>query len=237
MLRRTHTRWFHVCRCGAGTAGLTGLQLPAPPWGWFFSFKFFLLGTGEAEPSAGRRCGVSGAPRFPAESPVLPNTHRSHGIYREPGGPGRCRGAGAVPMLWLPPGLGVDAPPAGSARTPRPSPPSLHDALAAFAPPHHERRHEQRDQDGQHDEGAQHAVRGVVQRPARRGAVPEVLFVHGHEELVHQPVGPVAVEPLGDQRRAVRQLPVGAAKHRDSAVYISIYTLYIMYIKYKIYTT
>lgn len=134
-------------------------------------------------------------------------------------------------MLSLPPGLGTlrDAPLAGSSqapgtsqgRPPRPSPappaPALHDALAAFAPPHHERCHQQGDKDGQHDEGTQDAVRGVVQRPARRGAVPEVLFVHGHEELVHQPVGPVAVEPLGDQRRAVRQLPVSAATHTGRA--------------------
>lgn len=88
---------------------------------------------------------------------------------------------------------------------------SLHDALAAFAPPHHQRGHQQGDEDGQQDEGAEDAVGGVVQRPAGGSAVPEVLLVHGHEELVHQPVGPVAVEPLGDQRRAVRQLPVCAA--------------------------
>lgn len=88
---------------------------------------------------------------------------------------------------------------------------SLHDALAAFAPPHHQRGHQQGDEDGQEDEGAEDAVGGVVQRPAGGGAVPEVLLVHGHEELVHQPVGPVAVEPLGDERRAVRQLPIGAA--------------------------
>lgn len=88
---------------------------------------------------------------------------------------------------------------------------SLHDALAAFAPPHHQRSHQQGDEDGQQDERAEDAVGGVVQRSARGRAVPEVLPVDGHEELVHQPVGPVAVEPLGDQRRAVRQLPVGAA--------------------------
>lgn len=87
----------------------------------------------------------------------------------------------------------------------------LHDALAAFAPPHHQRGHQQGDEDGQQDEGAEDAVGGVVQRPAGGGAVPEVLLVDSHEELVHQPVGPVAVEPLGDQHRAVRQLPVGAA--------------------------
>lgn len=89
---------------------------------------------------------------------------------------------------------------------------SLHNALAAFAPPHHQRGHQQGDKDGQQDEGAEDAIGGIVQRPARRGAVPEVLLMDGHEELVHQPVGPVAVEPLGDQCRAVCQLPVGAAR-------------------------
>lgn len=123
-----------------------------------------------------------------------------------------------VAMLSLPLGLGSlrPAPLAGSSQTPGTiQGRALHDALAAFAPPHHERCHQQGDQHGQHDEGTQHTIRGVVQCPARRGAVPEVLLVHGHEELVHQPVGPVAVEPLSDQRRAVRQLPVSAATHRD----------------------
>jgi len=137
---------------------------------------------------------------------------------------------GAVALPSLPPGLGTphDAPLPGSSQktecfrgagVPSPLPcagggASLDDALAAFAPPHHQRRHQQGDEDGQQDEGAEDAVGRVVQRPAGGRAVPEVLLVDGHEELVHQPVGPVAVEPLGDQRRAVRQLPVGAATQR-----------------------
>lgn len=139
---------------------------------------------------------------------------------------------GVVALLSLPPGLGTLTTGCPSARVSQkpqacsegvvsPSHPyiggrtSLHDALAAFAPPHHQRGHQQGDEDRQQDEGAEDAVGRVMQRPARGRAVPEVLLVHGHEELIHQSVGPVAVEPLGDQRRAVRQLPVGAEKHRQ----------------------
>lgn len=88
--------------------------------------------------------------------------------------------------------------------------PSLNDALAAFAPPHHQRSHQQGDEDGHQDEGAEDAVGGVTQRPARRGAVPEVVAVDSNEELIHQAVGPVASEVLSHRNRAVRQLPVGA---------------------------
>lgn len=90
--------------------------------------------------------------------------------------------------------------------------PSLNDALAAFAPPHHQRSHQQGDEDGHQDEGAEDAVGGVTQRPARRGAVPEVVAVDSNEELIHQAVGPVASEVLSHRNRAVRQLPVGAAR-------------------------
>lgn len=145
---------------------------------------------------------------------------------------------GAVALPSLPPRLGTP----WDASLPRSSqknvcfrggdPPSLpcagdraplDDALAAFAPPHHQRRHQQCDKDGQQDEGAEDAVGGVVQRPAGGGAVLEILPVDGHEELIHQPVGPVAVEPLGNQCRAVRQLPVGAATQTKAP---SLHTFY-----------
>lgn len=90
--------------------------------------------------------------------------------------------------------------------------PSLNDALAAFAPPHHQRCHQQGDEDGHQDEGAEDAVGGITQRPAGWGAVPEVVAVDGDEELIHQAVGPVASEVLSHRDRAVRQLPVGAAR-------------------------
>lgn len=88
---------------------------------------------------------------------------------------------------------------------------SLHDALAAFAPPHHQRRHEQRDQDGHHDEGPQDAVGRVPEEASGQRAVVEVVFVDPDEELVHQPVGPEALHLQSHQVGAVRQLPVQPA--------------------------
>lgn len=153
-------------------------------------------------------------PPDPSASPLPPDARQVAHLW--------CKG-GAVALLNLPPGLctpPIDAPLPRSSENRAvqrrslscaSSRVSLHDALTAFTPPYHQRGHQQGDEDGQQDEGAEDAVGGVVQRPAGGGAVPEVLFVHGHEELVHQPVGPVAVEPVCDERRAVRQLPIGAA--------------------------
>lgn len=84
----------------------------------------------------------------------------------------------------------------------------LHDPLAAFAPPNHQGCHEQSDQDGHNDEGTEDPVGRVPEKPSRHGAVVEVLLVNSDEEFVHQPVGPVAVQPLRHQVCAVRQLAV-----------------------------
>lgn len=74
-----------------------------------------------------------------------------------------------------------------------PSFPSLHNPLAAFAPPHHQGRHEEGDQDGHHNEGTQDAVGWVPEKPSRQRAVVEVMLVDSNEELIHQPVGPEAL--------------------------------------------
>lgn len=89
--------------------------------------------------------------------------------------------------------------------------PSLHDPLAAFAPPHHQGRHQQGDQDGHSDEGTQDAVGRVPEEAARQRAVVEVVPVHPDEELIHQPVGPEASHLQRHQEGAVRQLTVDSA--------------------------
>lgn len=89
-----------------------------------------------------------------------------------------------------------------------PSFPSLHNPLAALAPPHHQGRHEKGDQDGHYDEGTQDAVGRVPEKPSRQRAVVEVLLVHSDEELVHQPVRPEALHLQRHQVRAVGQVAV-----------------------------
>lgn len=93
----------------------------------------------------------------------------------------------------------------------RPLFPPLHDPLAAFAPPHHQGRHQQGDQDGHGDEGSQDAVGGVPEEAAGQRAVVEVVPVDPDEELVHQPVGPEASHLRRHQERAVRQLAIDSA--------------------------
>lgn len=88
---------------------------------------------------------------------------------------------------------------------------SLHDPLAAFAPPHHQGRHQEGDQDGHRNEGAQDAVGWVPEKPSRQRAVVEVVLVDSDEELIHQPVGPKAVHLHRHQERAVCQLAVESA--------------------------
>lgn len=84
----------------------------------------------------------------------------------------------------------------------------LHNSLTAFAPPHHQGRHQKGDQDGHHDERTQDAVRRVPEEPTRQRAVVEVVSVDSDEELVHQPVGPEALHLQRHQVRAVGQLAV-----------------------------
>lgn len=93
----------------------------------------------------------------------------------------------------------------------KPAFPLLHDPLAAFAPPHHQGRHQQGDQDGHSDEGAQDAVGRVPEEASRQRAVVEVVPVDPDEELVHQPVGPEASHLQSHQEGAVRQLTVDSA--------------------------
>lgn len=83
--------------------------------------------------------------------------------------------------------------------------------LAAFAPPHHQGRHQQGDQDGHGDEGAQDAVGRVPEEAAGQRAVVEVVPVDPDEELVHQPVGPEASHLQSHQEGAVGQLTVDSA--------------------------
>lgn len=93
----------------------------------------------------------------------------------------------------------------------RPPVPSLDHPLAAFAPPHHQGRHQQGDQDGHGDEGAQDAVGRVPEEAAGQRAVLEVVPVDPDEELVHQPVGPEASHLQSHQEGAVGQLTVDSA--------------------------
>lgn len=86
--------------------------------------------------------------------------------------------------------------------------PSLHDPLATLAPPHHQGRHQQGDQDGHSDEGAQDAVGRVPEEAAGQRAVVEVMPVDPDKEVVHQPVGPEASHLQRHQKGAVRQLTV-----------------------------
>ena len=86
--------------------------------------------------------------------------------------------------------------------------PSLHNPLTAFAPPHHQGCHEEGDQDGHHNKGAQDAVGWVPEKSSRQGAVVEILLVDSDEELIYQPVGPEAPHLQCHQVCAVRQLPI-----------------------------
>lgn len=101
--------------------------------------------------------------------------------------------------------------PRGLSDLQRPPFPSLHDPLAAFAPPHHQSRHQQGDQDGHSDKGTQDAVGRVPEEAARQRAIVEVVPVDPDEELVHQPVGPEASHLQRHQEGAVRQLTVDSA--------------------------
>lgn len=89
--------------------------------------------------------------------------------------------------------------------------PSLHNPLAAFAPPHHQGSHEEGDQDGNYDEGTQDAVGWVSKKPPRQRAIVEVFPVDSDEELVHKPVGPVTLHLVRHQGGAVCQLAVESA--------------------------
>lgn len=71
----------------------------------------------------------------------------------------------------------------------------LQNPLRAFAPPHHQGGHEQRDQHRHGDERGEDADGRVVQEPAGPGAVVEVGAVEPREEAVDRPVGPEAVHP------------------------------------------
>lgn len=62
---------------------------------------------------------------------------------------------------------------------------ALDNAFTTFAPPHHECRHEQSDENGYHNEWAQDGVWGVSQQPSRDRAVFEVVLVNCYEELIH----------------------------------------------------
>lgn len=88
---------------------------------------------------------------------------------------------------------------------------SLDDPLATLAPPHHQGRHQEGDQDGHSDEGAQDAVGRVPEEAAGQRAVVEVVPVDADKEVVHQPVGPEASHLQRHQEGAVRQLTVDSA--------------------------
>lgn len=72
--------------------------------------------------------------------------------------------------------------------------PSLHNPLTAFAPPHHQGCHEEGDQDGHSNKGTQDAVGWIPEKPSSKRAFVEVVPVHSDEELIHQPVGPEALQ-------------------------------------------
>ncbi len=95
---------------------------------------------------------------------------------------------------------------------PNPHLPSLHNPLAAFAPPHHQGRHEEGDQDGHYNEWTQDAVGWVPEKPSRQRAVVEVVLVDSDEELIHQPVGPEALHLRRHQVCAVCQLAVESVR-------------------------
>lgn len=84
----------------------------------------------------------------------------------------------------------------------------LDNSFAAFTPPHHQSSHEQGDQDGNHDEGPQDAVWRVLEQASRQRAFVEVVSVDPDEEVVHQPVGPEAIQLHRHQEGAIGQVTV-----------------------------
>lgn len=87
----------------------------------------------------------------------------------------------------------------------------LHDALCAFASPDHQRRHEQRHQDGHHNEGAEDAAGRVPHGPAGHWAASKVALVDSDEEAVHRRVRPEAAQLLHHLPGAVCELSVAPA--------------------------
>lgn len=86
-----------------------------------------------------------------------------------------------------------------------------------LAPPDHQSSHEQRDCDGEHDEGAEDAVGRVLKCSAGDGALAEVEMVDREEEFVHFRVRPETANIVCHILGAVSELPiapVGGKKKR-----------------------
>lgn len=84
----------------------------------------------------------------------------------------------------------------------------LHDALGVLAPPDHQGSHEQRDCDGEHDEGAEDAVGRVLKCSARNGALAEVEMVDCDEEFVHFRVRPETADIVCHVLSAESEVPI-----------------------------
>lgn len=77
-----------------------------------------------------------------------------------------------------------------------------------LAPPDHQSSHEQRDCDGEHDEGAEDAVGRVLKCSAGDGALAEVEMVDREEEFVHFRVRPETASTVCHILGAVSELPI-----------------------------